>query len=102
MNLRVHLSNLEDEYITAALQKSAGNITHAANLLGFERTTLVEKLKRKNSVKGKRDVFEDPEGEFTYRKREPHGYEVLYKGEVIAKKHNLRHVSAYIKRKVEE
>jgi len=42
------LRQIEERYIDAALERSAGNKKAAAELLGLQRTTLVEKLKRKN------------------------------------------------------
>ncbi|MEW5738119.1 MAG: sigma 54-interacting transcriptional regulator [Myxococcota bacterium] len=41
------LRKLEDEYIDAALQQAGGNKKAAADLLGLQRTTLVEKLRRR-------------------------------------------------------
>jgi sigma-54 specific flagellar transcriptional regulator A len=41
------LRTLEDMYISAALGQSAGNRKAAADMLGLQRTTLVEKLRRK-------------------------------------------------------
>ncbi|HVP61448.1 MAG TPA: sigma 54-interacting transcriptional regulator [Myxococcaceae bacterium] len=42
------LRQLEDAFIEAALRQSAGNKKAAADLLGLQRTTLVEKLRRRN------------------------------------------------------
>lgn len=47
VNLADILRDLENEYIDAALEQSAGNRQAAANLLGLQRTTLVEKLRRR-------------------------------------------------------
>jgi len=41
------LRSLEDAYITAALEQAGGNRKAAADLLGLQRTTLVEKLRRR-------------------------------------------------------
>lgn len=41
------LRALEDLYITAALNQAGGNRKAAADMLGLQRTTLVEKLRRK-------------------------------------------------------
>ncbi|MCC6335719.1 MAG: helix-turn-helix domain-containing protein [Myxococcales bacterium] len=41
------LRRLEDDYIDAALQQAGGNKKAAADLLGLQRTTLVEKLRRR-------------------------------------------------------
>jgi len=42
------LRRLEDAYIDAALARTGGNKKAAADLLGLQRTTLVEKLRRRN------------------------------------------------------
>ena len=42
------VNQFENELILQALQKTSGNKNQAANLLNLNRTTLVEKLKRKN------------------------------------------------------
>jgi sigma-54 specific flagellar transcriptional regulator A len=42
------LKQLEDSYIDAALQLANGNRKSAADLLGLQRTTLVEKLRRRS------------------------------------------------------
>jgi sigma-54 specific flagellar transcriptional regulator A len=41
------LRRLEDAYIDAALSRTRGNKKAAADLLGLQRTTLVEKLRRR-------------------------------------------------------
>ncbi|MBZ0230750.1 MAG: sigma-54-dependent Fis family transcriptional regulator, partial [Deltaproteobacteria bacterium] len=46
LDLRAALEETERRLIRAALQRSAGNRTTAAALLGLNRTTLVEKLRR--------------------------------------------------------
>jgi DNA-binding NtrC family response regulator len=46
ITLRETLERLESDYIREALSRTGGNRAHAANLLGLNRTTLVEKLKR--------------------------------------------------------
>lgn len=50
MNETVNLNDLlhqaEKDLLKAALSLSGGCITHAANQLGLNRTTLVEKVKR--------------------------------------------------------
>jgi transcriptional regulator with GAF, ATPase, and Fis domain len=46
LDLRTALENLERKLIEAALQKAGGNRTEAAALLGLNRTTLVEKLRK--------------------------------------------------------
>ena len=45
-DLRDHLAQLEHRYIREALARSDGTVTGAARLLGMQRTTLVEKLKK--------------------------------------------------------
>ncbi|ABC81173.1 sigma-54 interaction domain-containing protein [Anaeromyxobacter dehalogenans] len=46
------LRRLEDAYIAAALARTGGNKKAAADLLGLQRTTLVEKLRRRNREPG--------------------------------------------------
>ena len=46
LDLRSALENLERQLIDRALQKAGGNRTEAAALLGLNRTTLVEKLRK--------------------------------------------------------
>lgn len=46
LDLRSALENLERQLIDRALQKASGNRTEAAALLGLNRTTLVEKLRK--------------------------------------------------------
>ena len=48
VDLPVLLRALEDAYIQAALQQTHSNKKEAAKLLGLGRTTLVEKLRRRN------------------------------------------------------
>ena len=49
VNLPVLLRELEEAYIAKALARTGGNKKEAARLLGLGRTTLVEKLRRRNS-----------------------------------------------------
>ncbi len=46
IDLQLTLRKIEALYIQQALEQTAGNKNQAANLLGLNRTTLVEKLKR--------------------------------------------------------
>jgi len=46
LDLRAALETLERQLIDRALQKAGGNRTEAAALLGLNRTTLVEKLRK--------------------------------------------------------
>lgn len=46
LDLSEHLAELESSYIEQALARSGGNKAQAARLLGLNRTTLVEKLKK--------------------------------------------------------
>lgn len=46
LSLDSHLQHLERSLIEQALERSAGNRAEAARLLGLNRTTLVERLKR--------------------------------------------------------
>jgi sigma-54 specific flagellar transcriptional regulator A len=45
-DLRDHLAQLEQRYIREALARADGTVAGAARLLGMQRTTLVEKLKK--------------------------------------------------------
>jgi sigma-54 specific flagellar transcriptional regulator A len=47
IDLPAMLKKLEDAYIDAALAKADGNRKSAADMLGLQRTTLVEKLRRR-------------------------------------------------------
>jgi len=49
VNLTELLRDLENEYIDAALEQTRGNRQAAAAILGLQRTTLVEKLKRREA-----------------------------------------------------
>ena len=46
LNLRAAIDSVERELIQRALEKTSGNRTEAAALLGLNRTTLVEKLRK--------------------------------------------------------
>ncbi len=48
IDLPAMLRSLEEAYINAALEKTSGNRKAAADMLGLQRTTLVEKLRRKS------------------------------------------------------
>ncbi len=48
VDLPTLLRELEDAYIRAALEQTRSNKKEAAKLLGLGRTTLVEKLRRRN------------------------------------------------------
>jgi len=50
--LRTAVSQFERELITQALERTRGNKNKAADLLGLNRTTLVEKIKRKYPLTG--------------------------------------------------
>jgi DNA-binding NtrC family response regulator len=47
VDLRMLLTQLEDRLIGQALERTGGNKNRAAELLGMNRTTLVEKLRRR-------------------------------------------------------
>ena len=47
VDLQGLLRKLEDAFIDAALERAGGNKKAAADLLGLQRTTLVEKLRRR-------------------------------------------------------
>ncbi len=46
LDLRAAIESLEKRMIDEALQRAGGNRTEAAALLGLNRTTLVEKLRK--------------------------------------------------------
>jgi DNA-binding NtrC family response regulator len=48
VDLRLLLTQLEERLIGQALERTGGNKNRAAELLGMNRTTLVEKLRRRN------------------------------------------------------
>jgi DNA-binding NtrC family response regulator len=48
VDLRILLDEIEEHLIAEALSRSRGNRNRAAELLGLNRTTLVEKLRRRN------------------------------------------------------
>ena len=50
IDLRQHLAGVEESLIQAALERTRGNRNAAAILLGMNRTTLVEKLRRIHDV----------------------------------------------------
>ena len=47
LDLRLLLTELEERFIAEALARTGGNRNRAAELLGLNRTTLVEKLRRR-------------------------------------------------------
>ena len=49
-DLRTMLESVEDRMIAEALERTGGNKNRAAELLGLNRTTLVEKLRRKRTA----------------------------------------------------
>jgi DNA-binding NtrC family response regulator len=48
VDLRIFLTQLEARFIGQAMERTGGNRNRAAELLGLNRTTLVEKLRRRN------------------------------------------------------
>ncbi len=48
MDLKTFLETIENKLITEALEESKGVKNKAANILGIKRTTLIEKIKKKN------------------------------------------------------
>lgn len=48
MNFNQTIADLEVSLITTALRRSGGNRKQAADILGLNRTTLIEKIKRHN------------------------------------------------------
>jgi sigma-54 specific flagellar transcriptional regulator A len=62
-DLPAYIRDLEDRCITAALSQTMGNKRAAAELLGLQRTTLVEKLRRRTvRQSGLAEVELDPTG----------------------------------------
>jgi len=53
IDLKELLNRVEYELIDQALDRTGGNRNQAAALLGLNRTTLVEKLKRRQNAFGK-------------------------------------------------
>ena len=49
VDLRAAVAQIEDSLIEQALERTGGNRNAAAQLLGLNRTTLVEKLKRRRT-----------------------------------------------------
>ena len=49
-DLKEHLAELESRYIHEALTRAGGAVAGAARLLGMQRTTLVEKLKKQRAA----------------------------------------------------
>ncbi|MSP59170.1 MAG: sigma-54-dependent Fis family transcriptional regulator [Myxococcales bacterium] len=60
LDLRKDLADREDALIDQALERTRGNRNAAAHLLGLNRTTLVEKLRRRGDKSD--DKSSDPEG----------------------------------------
>jgi DNA-binding NtrC family response regulator len=58
MDLSGLLREIERAYIDAALAQTAGNRRRAATLLGLRRTTLVEKLRRRQKREHEEPTFE--------------------------------------------
>jgi sigma-54 dependent transcriptional regulator, flagellar regulatory protein len=48
VDLRMFLDELEERFIAEALERTGGNRCRAADLLGIDRGTLAEKLRRRN------------------------------------------------------
>lgn len=99
------LSDLEDAYIAKAMGHTQGNVTQAAKLLGLNRTTLIEKIKRKELPyqKLKVEVAADPQGEFTYvRDASGKHWNIFYKGERIAIRSSLADVRSYFREKLND
>jgi len=45
-SLRSHIQNLEKMFVNEALSMSSGSVSSAARMLGLQRTTLIEKIRR--------------------------------------------------------
>ena len=50
VDLKKVLSDIEDSLIKQALERTSGNKNRASKLLSLNRTTLIEKMKKKNLV----------------------------------------------------
>lgn len=48
MDLKVFLDTVEERLLREALQRADGVKNQAAEILGIKRTTLIEKLKKRN------------------------------------------------------
>ena len=64
IDLRRHLRDVEVVLIEAALEKSEGMVSHAANALKLQRTTLIEKMK-KLMIERPTPSKSEPSGELT-------------------------------------
>lgn len=51
-DLKVHMQETEKTYICEALKRAGGTITQAAKILGLQRTTLAEKMKKMELTPG--------------------------------------------------
>lgn len=54
INLRAELFAIESRLIDAALRATSGNKLRASKLLGLERTSLVEKLRKRGLIQPKK------------------------------------------------
>lgn len=104
MNLKDFLELIETTFIEVALERTNGNITKAAQLLGLKRTTLKAKLESKGLYKfvpyGEINLIEDPEKEFTAHRIKHGVWEIRYKDEVLVHKRNIREVNKFMKEKI--
>jgi transcriptional regulator with PAS, ATPase and Fis domain len=55
------LEKIEDDYIRQALERSRGNKTLAAGLLNLNRTTFIERLRKKGMLRSSRSASPTPE-----------------------------------------
>ena len=55
------LEKIEDSYIQQALERSRGNKTLAAGLLNLNRTTFIERLRKKGMLRSSRSASPNPE-----------------------------------------
>jgi DNA-binding NtrC family response regulator len=67
INENALLKLLESHLIYEALKRTRGNLTHAANLLGLKRTTLLMKLKSLGGVNVREES--NIQGEKSHRKK---------------------------------
>ena len=57
IDLKQHMIDVEMHYITQALEQQNGVVARAAKVLGMQRTTLVEKMKKYQIKQNKTTKF---------------------------------------------
>jgi len=103
LNLNETLDAIETIYIEKALEKTEGNITKAAQLLGLQRTTLRAKITSRGvNYVGDLQPATDPLGEFTIEKSSGARFFIKYKGEIISSNYSLRAANKALRKKMRE